>query len=201
MSYTTDLTDEQFELLDSIIPKSKTKWNIIPRRKIFNAIFYQLKNGYQWRDLPKEFPKWETVYSQFRRWKQREVWKSALLILAELERVKLGKNEIPSLLLGDSQVVKNTNTASIETKGFCFYKNVNGIKRHLLVDVLGNPYFTKATKANLSYDEGLIEIIQDNQNFFLNLPDNHVITILLDNGYHKQKLEKEIKKINPDLLK
>ena len=201
MSYTTDLTDEQFELLDSIIPKSKTKWNIIPRRKIFNAIFYQLKNGCQWRDLPKEFPKWETVYSQFRRWKQREVWKSALLILAELERVKLGKNEIPSLLLGDSQVVKNTNTASIKTKGFCNYKNVNGIKRHLLVDVLGNPYFTKATKANLSDDEGLIEIIQDNQNFFLNLPDNHVITILLDNGYHKQKLEKEIKKINPDLLK
>jgi len=64
MSYTTDLTDEQFELLDSVIPKSKTKWSIIPRRKILNAIFYQLKDGCQWRDLPKEFPKWETVYSQ-----------------------------------------------------------------------------------------------------------------------------------------
>ena len=38
------------------------------------------------------------------------------------------------LLIGDSQAVKNTNTASIETKGFYHYKKTNGIKRHLCVD-------------------------------------------------------------------
>ena len=62
MSYTTDLTDEQFELLDSIIPKSKTKWNIIPRRKIFNAIFYQLINVCRWADLPKDLLPSGTVF-------------------------------------------------------------------------------------------------------------------------------------------
>jgi len=85
---------------------------------------------------------------------------------------------------------QNTDTADKDTKGFCFYKNVNGIKRHLLVDVLGNPYFVKCTKASLSDDQGLIDIIQENQDFFLNLPENHIITILLDNGYHKDFLEK-----------
>jgi transposase len=95
---------------------------------------------------------------------------------------------------------KNTDTADKDTKGFCFYKNVNGIKRHLLVDILGNPYFVKCTKASVSDDQGLIEIIRENQDFFLNLPDGHIITILLDNGYHKDFLEKKIKEINPKLL-
>jgi transposase len=106
------------------------------------------------------------------------------------------------LLIGDSQAVKNTDTASIETKGFCNYKKTNGIKRHLCVDALGNILFVACTPANISDDKGLIQIIKANLNFFkkkkVNTPK---ITVLLDNGYHKQKLEKEIKKINPDLLK
>jgi len=108
---------------------------------------------------------------------------------------------------------QNTETTDKDTKDFCLswrgfvretrthfslYKNVNGIKRHLLVDVLGT---VKCTKASLSDDQGLIDIIQENQDFFLNLPEGHVITILLDNGYHKDFLEKEIAKINPELLK
>jgi len=57
MWHTTDLTRKQFKLIDSLIPKSKSKPNTIPRIKIFNAILYQLKNGCQWRDLPNDFPK------------------------------------------------------------------------------------------------------------------------------------------------
>ena len=49
------------------------------------------------------------------------------------------------LLIVDSQVVKNTDTASIETKGFCHYKKTNGIKRHLCVDTLGNILFVAWT--------------------------------------------------------
>ena len=41
----------------------------------------------------------------------------------------------------DSQAVKNTCTARIESKGFCFDKATNGIKRHLAVDTLGFPFF------------------------------------------------------------
>jgi len=86
MSYKSDLTKKQFEIMDNLIPKSKSKPNIIPRIEIFNAILYQLKNGCQWRDLPKDFPKWTTVYSQFRRWKLRWVLDKALVELEILER-------------------------------------------------------------------------------------------------------------------
>lgn len=94
---------------------------------------------------------------------------------------------------------KNTDTANIETKGYCHYKSTNGIKRHLLVDVLGNPYFVKCTKASVSDDDGLVAIIKENKEYFLGLPEGHIITILLDNGYHKDCLEKEIEKIDKRL--
>ena len=96
---------------------------------------------------------------------------------------------------------KNTDTANLETKGYCWYKTTNGIKRHLLVDVLGNPYFVKCTKASVSDDEALVAIIRENKQYFLDLPEGHRLTILLDNGYHKEHLETEIKKIDAELAK
>ena len=56
MAYTTDLTVPQFELLDQLLPQSKTRGYAISRHLIVNAILYQLKNGCQWRDLPADFP-------------------------------------------------------------------------------------------------------------------------------------------------
>lgn len=95
---------------------------------------------------------------------------------------------------------KNTETANLETKGYCWYKSCNGIKRHLLTDVLGNPYFVHCTKASVADDDGLLAIIRKNKAYFLDLPEGHTITILLDNGYHQEHLEAEIKKIDPELL-
>jgi len=62
--------------------------------------------------------------------------------------------------------VKNPCHASLESKGFCFYKATNGIKRHLGVDSLGLPFFTHCTKANLSDDQGLIEMLTINIDYF-----------------------------------
>jgi transposase len=105
------------------------------------------------------------------------------------------------LLLWDSMCAKNTDTADKETKWYCHYKTTNWIKRHLLVDVLWNPYFVKCTKANLSDDNWLIDIIKENKDFFLNLEEWFTITLLLDNWYHKDFLEKNIKEIDSNLLK
>ncbi|MFN7930196.1 MAG: transposase [Blastocatellia bacterium] len=95
---------------------------------------------------------------------------------------------------------KNTDTANVETKGYCWYKATNGIKRHVLVDVLGNPYFVGCTKASVSDDAGLLAIIEENKEYFLALPAGHTLTILLDNGYHKEYLEQAMAQIEPQLL-
>lgn len=94
MAYTTDLTLAQFEVLDELLPKSKTRKGFVSKHLIVNGIFYQLKNGCQWRDLPTDFPKWQTVYSQFRRWRLDGTWEDILTTLAEIEREKQKKTNI-----------------------------------------------------------------------------------------------------------
>ena len=91
MAYTTDLTEPQFELFEQVLPPSRTYKNVISRHLMVNAIFYQLKNGCQWRDLPADFPNWQTVYSQFRRWKLDGTWEKVLAAMAGLEREKVKK--------------------------------------------------------------------------------------------------------------
>ena len=97
--------------------------------------------------------------------------------------------------------MKNTCNASVKSKGFCFYKATNGIKRHLAVDSLGFPFFTHCTKANVSDDQGLIEMLSDNIDYFKSKPaDLPKTTILLDNGYHPDKIKEELEKIYAEIM-
>ena len=101
----------------------------------------------------------------------------------------------------DSQAVKNTCNASIKSKGFCFYKCTNGIKRHLAVDILGFPFFTHCTKASVSDDRGLIEMLTHNIDYFKSKPDDlPKTTILLDNGYHPEQLTQALEAIYPEMM-
>lgn len=95
MAYTTDLTKPQFELLEQLLPQSKTGNSVISRHQIVNAIFYQLKNGCQWRDLPSDYPNWQTVYSQFRRWQLDGTWEKVLAALEQRERKRVKKTNLP----------------------------------------------------------------------------------------------------------
>ena len=45
-------------------------------RAVLNAIFYVTKGGIQWRMLPTNFPKWQSVYHYLRAWKRQGVWKN-----------------------------------------------------------------------------------------------------------------------------
>ncbi|MBD1843403.1 transposase [Cyanobacteria bacterium FACHB-63] len=105
------------------------------------------------------------------------------------------------MLIIDSQAVKNTCNASIETKGFCHYKCTNGIKRHLAVDTLGLPFFTYCTKANVTDDQGLIEMLIDHLDYFRTNPVTlPKITILLDHGYHPDTLTAALQLFYPQIL-
>lgn len=114
---------------------------------------------------------------------------------------RLKKRKWTTLIIVDSQAVKNTCNASIESKGFCLYKATNGIKRHLAVDTLGFPFFTHCTTANLSDAAGLIEMFTNKIEYFKLKPVNiPKITILLDHGYHIDRLVKELQKVYPQIM-
>ncbi|HTL88148.1 MAG TPA: transposase [Leptolyngbya sp.] len=55
--YTSSLTDREWEIIAPLLPKKKQtrppKWT---KRQILDGVFYQLKNGCNWEDLPKDLP-------------------------------------------------------------------------------------------------------------------------------------------------
>lgn len=115
---------------------------------------------------------------------------------------KRRKTQWTRLLIIDSQAVKNTCNASIESKGFCFSKSTNGMKRHLAVDTWGFPFFTHCTKANVSDERGLIAMLSNNIDYFQAKPVNILkITILLDHGYHLDKIQQELEQIYPTIMR
>jgi putative transposase len=109
--YTTDLTDAQWKLVEPFLHEvhAPAHWNREHAlREILNAIFYRLRTGCQWRNLPGDFPPYSTVADYFHRWR-----KSGLLVrlhdtLRTQVRVQAGKEPQPSAGSLDSQSAKST---------------------------------------------------------------------------------------------
>lgn len=135
--YPTDLSDAEWHRLAPLVPKPKAGGRPpkYPRREILNAILYVVRAGCPWRLLPHEFPSWRIVYHYFRRWRLQGVWKRIHHRLRKLLRKAAGRKPSPSAAILDSQSVKTTERGG--AKGYDAGKNVNGRKRHILVDTLG----------------------------------------------------------------
>jgi transposase len=98
-----DLTDEEWALLAPLMPTSR-KSARSDDRLIMNAIFYVLRTGMPWRDLPERYGPYTTAYNRFNRWSRRGIWKKIFDKLAAQSR--------DSLYLIDSTIVKAHRAAS-----------------------------------------------------------------------------------------
>lgn len=111
-AYPDDLTDKEWEEIKPFVTKSSYrnagKKPDHSRREMFNAIFYLLRTGCQWRHLPHDFPPWTAVQSQYRRWKDKGVFQKIHDSLRKRLRVLLGRNADASAGIADSQSVKTT---------------------------------------------------------------------------------------------
>ena len=154
------------------------------------------------RIYPKDLPPYSTVFWHYKQWRETGILDTIMDVLHRLVREQVEKKpKWTTLIIVDSQATKNTCNASVESKGFCHYKTTNGIKRNLAVDSLGFPFFTHCTKANVSDDQGLIEMFAQNIDYFKAKPVNiPKITVLVDHGYHLEHLIKELEKIYSQIM-
>lgn len=100
--YPSDLLDDEWLLLEPLLPPQR--WTC--RRRIVNAILYQLTTGCQWRQLPKDFPPRSTVFDHFRDWSHDGALTYIHHTLYKKVRELEGRSAEPTLAIVDSQSVK-----------------------------------------------------------------------------------------------
>lgn len=109
--YSTDLTDAQWAIVAPLLYEyhPREHWNREHSlREILDAIFYRLRTGCQWRNLPGDLPPYSTVSDYFRRWRKRGLLQRLHDRLREQVRLKVGKEAQPSAGSLDSQTAKST---------------------------------------------------------------------------------------------
>ena len=115
--YPSDLTDEQWQLIEPLIPKPKPggRPRTVCIREIINAILYLNRTGCAWRLLPHEFPPWGTVHYYYRRFRLAGIWVQIHDRLRERVRGTSGRKPIPSAGILDSQSVKRLKGGTVVT--------------------------------------------------------------------------------------
>jgi putative transposase len=108
--YPTDLTDEQWALLEPLLCKRRGPGHpqTYSLRRIVNALLYLTRTGCQWRMLPREYPGWSTVRYHFDQWKRDGTWERINTALREQVRLQAGRAVTPSAAIIDSQTVKTS---------------------------------------------------------------------------------------------
>jgi putative transposase len=138
LSYPSDVTDEEWALLEPLIPgeQAEGRPQEIARREIVNAILYVVRSGCSWRMLPHDLPRWFTAYAYFRRWKRMGIWEQVNTALRRDLRVQMGRDPEPSAASIDSQSIRSSSVRG-DARGIDGGKKIRGRKRHLFVDSQG----------------------------------------------------------------
>jgi transposase len=66
-----ELTDEQWAVIEPLLPRAATGRPVRAPRAMLNGMFWVLRSGAPWRDLPERFGPWQTVYHHFNSWRRR----------------------------------------------------------------------------------------------------------------------------------
>ena len=108
--YPTDLTDEQWELVAAYLPPNcgRGRPTQLDLRAVLNALLYFTRTGCQWRLLPREYPKWESVRYYFDKWTGDGTLEVIQRELVRQARRQVGRPEPPTAAIIDSQSVKST---------------------------------------------------------------------------------------------
>jgi len=114
-SYPSDATEEEWRLLEPLIPPPKHggRPRAVDMRAVINGIFYVLRSGCAWRMLPHDFPPWPTVYDYFWFWRRDGTWEHLQDTLRAQVREQAGREISPSAAIIDSQSVKTTEKGGL----------------------------------------------------------------------------------------
>src|SRR3954468_18310001 len=178
-TYPSDLTDEQWALVEPLIPVYPGgRPRETAMRDVLDAIFYLLRTGCQWRYLPKDFPPKSTVWGYFDEWRHN----GTLEAIHDKLRDRVRKKEKPGRPRHsasiDSQSVDTSSGG--EARGRDNAKNVDGRKRHIIVDSMGLLLAVLVTAASVDDAAAAPELFARLEG----QPMGKVVRMYADSKYH-----------------
>jgi putative transposase len=146
--YPSDLTAAQWEILKPFFAKRKGPGRPpkIDYRRIIDAIFYISRTGCQYRQLPHDFPPWQTVAYYFYKWQKD----GTLVRIHDALREEVREKQRPTERRTASVDSQSTDSAGAqEARAYDGAKKLDGRKRHIVVDSLGLLLAVVVTAGNI----------------------------------------------------
>jgi transposase len=69
-----DLSDFEWSVIEPLLPKDRRGRKPRNNRRVLNGIFWVLRTGAPWRDLPERYGPYTTAYNRFNRWRKAGIW-------------------------------------------------------------------------------------------------------------------------------
>jgi transposase len=147
--YPTDVSDEEWSFAAPYLTlmEEKAPQRQHSLREVFNAMRWIVRAGAPWRMLPNDFPPWEAVYQQSRRWLEAGCFEAMVLDLRSTIRAAQGRRGQPSAVILDGRTLQSS-CESGSRAGYDGYKRKRGSKVHMAVDTLGHLLAVHVTSAD-----------------------------------------------------
>lgn len=147
--YATDVSDEEWSFAAPYLTLMQHTAPQRPHslREVFDALRWIVRAGAPWRLLQNDFPPWEAVYQQSRRWLEAGCFEAMVLDLRSMLRVALGRPGQPSAMVLDGRTLQSSCESGARA-GYDGYKRKKGSKVHVAVDTLGQLLAVHVTPAD-----------------------------------------------------
>ncbi len=193
-SYPSDVTNDEWWFVAPYLTlmREDAPQREYDLRHVFDALRYLIKTGGQWRFLPHDFPPWQAVYQQARRWLAAGVFEAIAHDLREILRVAVDRQANPSAAILDARTLQSTPESGrragydgpatmgrLRWAGYDGHKRRKGSKVHAAVDTLGHLlalHVTPASEQERAQVATLAERVQQ-------ATHNSVTLTYVDQGY------------------
>lgn len=147
--YPSDVSDAEWQFVVPylcLLPEAAGQ-RVHNLRDVFDALRWLVRSGAPWRYLPADFPPWEMVYQQTRRWLAAGCFEAIVHDLRAVLRFAAGKEAEPTAVILDGRTIQSTPESGGRA-GYDGYKRKKGSKVHIAVDTLGHLLALHVTPAD-----------------------------------------------------
>jgi transposase len=178
--YPSDVTDDEWAFVAPYLTLMRpgVPQRVYDPREVYNAVRWMVRAGSPWRYLPTNFPPWEAVYQQTRRWLEAGCFDDMVHDLRAMLRWADGRADDPTAVILDSRTLQSTPESGARG-GYDGHKKRKGSKVHLAVDTLGHLLALGVTPADAQDRDQVAALAQAVQD----TTGEHVEVAFVDQGY------------------